>query len=98
MEVEKPPLPLGESANVDDALRLDSRLLERRLVGHGRDDEFTRALEADKSRVEQVIDAWHQQQSILPIEPFVVRRIPPGLAVACNEVRYDTLTHTQTVE
>ncbi len=33
-------------------------------------------LEADEDSVEQVVDAGRQQQSILPIEPLVVRQIP----------------------
>lgn len=42
MEVEKPPLALGESANVDDALRLDTHAPEGGLVCHRGDDEGVR--------------------------------------------------------
>ena len=72
MKVEKPPLALAESADVDDALRLDTHALEGRLVCDRRHDEVAGILEADEAPVEQVIDAGRQQQSILPIEPFQI--------------------------
>ena len=48
MKVEKLPLALAESADVDDALCLDAHSLERRLVGDRGDDEGARVLEADE--------------------------------------------------
>jgi hypothetical protein len=39
MKVEKSALALGESADIHHALRLDAHALERRLVGHWRDNE-----------------------------------------------------------
>jgi len=39
-----------------------------------------------KSRIEQVIDAGRQQQPVLPVDTLLVRRIPPGLAVAGHKV------------
>src|ERR1035438_4958652 len=67
MEVEKPPLALGESADVNDLLRLDAHSLKGRPVGDRGPREVAGILEADEAPVEQVIDAGRQQQSILPI-------------------------------
>ena len=86
MEVEKPPLALGESADVNDLLRLDAHSLKGRPVSDRGHDEVAGILEADEAPVEQVVDAGRQQQSILPIEALVIRRVPPGLAVACHKV------------
>jgi hypothetical protein len=57
MEVEKSPLALGESANVEDVLRFDVHALERRQVRDRRDDEVAGVLESDEGPVEQVVDA-----------------------------------------
>jgi len=53
VEVEKPPLALGESADVDDALRLDTHALKRRQVRDRRHDEVAGILEADEAPVER---------------------------------------------
>jgi hypothetical protein len=88
VKVEKPPLTLGESADVDDALRLDTHALKRRHVCNRRHDEVAGILEADEAPVEQVVDAGRQQQSVLPIEPLIVRRVPPRFAVAGHKVNW----------
>ena len=45
------------------------------------DDKVTGILKADEAPIEQVIDAWSQQQSIFSIEALIVRRVG---AKACN--------------
>jgi hypothetical protein len=57
VKVEKRPLTLGEFADVDDALRLDTPTLKGGLMSDRRNDEVARILEADESPVEQVVDA-----------------------------------------
>jgi hypothetical protein len=51
-----------------------------------RDDEIAIALETYEAPIEQVIDTWGQEQSVLRIEPFGICSIPPGLAVTGDEV------------
>jgi len=69
MEVEKPPLALGESADVDDSLRLDPHTLKRGPMRNRRHDKVAGILEADEAPIEQVVDARRQQQAILPKKP-----------------------------
>ena len=86
MEVEVRPLPLGEPAHVDDALRLDPHAFERRQVRDRRDDQIPGVLEADDAPVEQVIDAGGKQQSVLPVEALVVPGVALPQAMAGDEV------------
>ena len=56
------------------------------------DDKVTGILKADEAPIEQVIDAWSQQQSIFSIEALIVRRVAPRLAMAGNGIgRYSLL-------
>jgi hypothetical protein len=85
VEVEESSLALGESANVQDSLRLDAHALERGPVR----EETMRSPESSKP-MKPRSTKWsmlgRQQQFILPIQTLVVRRIPPGFAMARDEV------------
>jgi hypothetical protein len=54
-------LPFGESADVNGAACVDAHLFEGGPVGHRRDHQPARILEADESAVEEMIDAGCQQ-------------------------------------
>lgn len=43
-------------------------------------------VESNKPPIKEVIDTRRQEQSVLAVEPFFVRRVTPRLAVACDEV------------
>ena len=51
-----------------------------------RDDEPTIVFETNEAAIEQSVDARSQKQAVFPVEPLFVRRVPPRLAVACNQV------------
>ena len=55
-------------------------------MSHGRNDEPARVLEADKPAIEQVVNARRKKKAVLPVEPLFIRRIPPRLAMAGNQV------------
>ena len=55
-------------------------------MSHGRNDEPTDVLEADKSAIEQVVDARREKKTVLPVEPLSICRVPPGLAMAGDQV------------
>ena len=42
--------------------------------------------EADKTAIEQVVDARREKKAVLPVEPLFVRRVPPRLAMAGDQV------------
>lgn len=66
-------------------------------MGHRRDYQPATIFEPNKAPVEQVIDAGGQQQPVFAIQSLYVGGIPPGLAMARNQVdrvldaRYSTL-------
>ena len=51
-----------------------------------RDDEPTIVFEADEPAIKQMIDTRREQQPVLAIEPFFVRRVAPWLAVARHQM------------
>jgi len=72
MKAQVPPLPVTESADVDDASRLETHSFQRGQVGHGRDHQSAGIFEADEAAMKQVIEARGQQQAVLTIEAFFV--------------------------
>jgi len=86
MIIQEPPLAFAEWADIDNAISLYAHPVQGMMIGDWRDDEPTVVLEADKSSVEQVIDARRQQQSILAVQAFFVVRVSPRLAVARPQV------------
>jgi hypothetical protein len=55
------PLALRESIHLNDLLGFNAHSAQRWTVGHGRDDNGSVVLEADKTPIEQMIDARGQQ-------------------------------------
>jgi hypothetical protein len=47
---------------------------------------FNIVFEPDKPAIKEMIDTRRQEQAILAIEPFLVRRVAPWLAVTRDEV------------
>jgi hypothetical protein len=56
------------------------------MVRHGRDDEPTVVLKADKAAVEKVVDGRREQKTILAVQPLLIRRVAPRLAMAGDEM------------
>ena len=50
------------------------------------DDELAVVFEANEASIEQMIDARRQQQAIFAVEPLLVGRVPPRLAMAGDQV------------
>jgi len=57
MIIQEPPLAFAEWADIDNAISLYAHPVQGVMMGDWRDNEPTVVLEADKSSVEQVIDA-----------------------------------------
>lgn len=66
-------MALGESADVDDVLRLDAHTLERRPVSDRGADKGAGIFKTDEAPIKQVTDAGSQQNSVLYVEKFSVR-------------------------
>src|SRR5690606_9050276 len=53
---------------------------------HGRHDHLTVVFETDETSVEEMVDARRQQQPVLAVEPLLIGRVTPWLAVAGSQV------------
>lgn len=58
VEVEKLFLTFRKATDVKSARRIDAHALKRWTVSYGRNDERSIVLEANKSPIEEVINAW----------------------------------------
>ena len=65
-------LALAEVSYVNEDIGLDSHLSKRLSMRDRRDDQPPLVLETDEPSVEQMINGWGQQETILPIEPLLV--------------------------
>ena len=57
-----------------------------------RDYELSVVLEANEAAIEEMINARRQQQTILAVEPLLVGRVPPRLAMTRDQMHriFDT--------
>src|ERR1700736_911720 len=67
MEIEKLLLTACEHTNIDGRGRIDPHALKRGVMRNRRNNQPPVVFKANKTAVEQMIDARRQQQSILPI-------------------------------
>jgi len=51
-------------------------------VHHWRYQDVAVVIEADESPIEEVIGVWSEQQAVFAVQPLLVARIAPRLAVA----------------
>src|ERR1700712_642760 len=86
MELQVAPLPRGERADGGWTPWVDTHLGERQAVCHRRDDHLAAVLEGDEPSIEEVIDGRRQQQTVFPIQSFLVGRITPRFAVTGTQV------------
>jgi hypothetical protein len=86
VEFEESLLPGRKSTYVHGIRGVDSHSFERRAMGHRRNDEPSTVFETDESTVEEVVNARRQEQPVLAVKALFVRGIPPGLAMARDEM------------
>ena len=72
MEIQEPPLPFGEAADVDHTFCFDSHSGQRLPVSDRRDDQLAGILEADEPSIKQMIDTRREQQAVLTVESLLV--------------------------
>jgi hypothetical protein len=72
MELQVPPLPFGEAADICGSPRVDTHSFEGRPVRHRRDHQPAGILKADEAAIRQMIDAGRQEQSVFTVEAFFV--------------------------
>ena len=70
--VQEALLAFAKWADVDSAVGLYAHFVERGSVGDRGDNQPTVVLEANEPPVEKMVDTRRQQQSILPIQTFLV--------------------------
>jgi hypothetical protein len=73
VEIQESTLSFAEAADVDYSLSFDTHPRERWPVSDRRYDQLAGVLEADEPAIKQVIDAGREQQSVLAVEPLLVR-------------------------
>src|SRR5512134_2478606 len=86
MKIEELLLAAGEPSHIDDPCRVDAHAFKRGTMSNRGDYELAIVLKADEATIEEMINAWSQEQSILAVQSLLVRRVPPGLAVTGDEV------------
>ena len=67
MELQKAFLATTETTNVSRLSRIEAHPEKRLAMGDRRDDDITVVLEADEAAVEEVIDGWRQEESVLAV-------------------------------
>jgi hypothetical protein len=86
VEIEKLLLTACESANIDRPNRIDSHTLKRWLMCNQRNIQPPVVFKPDEAAIEQVIDARHQQQSVLAIQSFLIGCVAPRLTMARHQM------------
>jgi hypothetical protein len=86
VEVQELLLAAGEPSHVNNPYGVDPHSLERRTMSNRRNYELSVVLEADKAAIKEVINAWRQKQAILTVQPLIISRVSPRLAVTGYQV------------
>ena len=73
-------------SDANNVLGLNTHVMQRWSMRDGRNNQHAGIFKADESTIKQLIDARRQEQPVFTVEPLLVARIPPGLAVAGDEV------------
>jgi hypothetical protein len=86
VKVQELLLAAGESSHVDNACGIDAHSLKGGAMSNRREYELSVVLEADKSAIEEMINAWRQKQAVLTVQPLIIGRVSPRLAVTGYQV------------
>jgi hypothetical protein len=86
MKVKEPLLPIYEVTNINRLGQVDAYTQQGWMVSHRRDDEPVVVFKADEASIEEVVDAWREQQTVFTIESLLVSGITPGLGVAGDKM------------
>src|SRR6266581_4734059 len=86
VEIEKLLLTACERANIDSPDRIDPHALKRWLMCNRRNNQPPVVFKAYEATIEQVIDARRQQQSVLAVQSFLIRRVAPRLTMARDQM------------
>jgi hypothetical protein len=65
-------LSCRKGSYVDPSVCRDTHTFKGWPVGDGRNNQISVAFESDKSTVEQMVDAWSQQETILSFEALFI--------------------------
>src|SRR5688572_27467295 len=72
VELQELARPRGEPADGQFLLRLHPHAVQRRAVGHRRDEQAAVTLERYEAAIEKVVDRWGEHEPVVAVEALEV--------------------------